>query len=62
MDTIMQALHERQVTAMFIEHDVDIVLKHATRVAAWISGRIAADGPPQTVMNNDEVRTVVLGH
>ncbi|HVE49589.1 MAG TPA: ABC transporter ATP-binding protein [Casimicrobiaceae bacterium] len=62
METIMQALQERNVTAMFVEHDVDIVLAYATRVAAWISGRIAADGPPQAVMNNDEVRTVVLGH
>lgn len=62
MATIMKALEERQVTAMFVEHDVDIVEQYATRVAAWISGRIAADGPPQVVMNDPEVRTVVLGH
>jgi branched-chain amino acid transport system ATP-binding protein len=62
MSTIMKALDEQNVTAMFVEHDVDIVEKYATRVAAWISGRIAADGPPHVVMNNEEVRTVVLGH
>lgn len=62
MATIMKALEERQVTAMFVEHDVDIVQQYATRVAAWISGRIAADGPPEVVMNDPEVRTVVLGH
>jgi branched-chain amino acid transport system ATP-binding protein len=62
METIMQALEQRSVTAMFVEHDVDIVEKYATRVAAWIAGRIAADGPPDAVMNNEEVRTVVLGH
>ena len=62
MATIMKALEERQVTSMFVEHDVDIVEKYATRVAAWISGRIAADGPPEVVMNNEEVRTAVLGH
>ena len=62
METIMNALSEGNVTAMFVEHDVDIVNQYATRVAAWISGRIAADGPPEVVMNNDEVRTVVLGH
>lgn len=62
MATIMNALSERNVTAMFVEHDVDIVNQYATRVAAWISGRIAADGPPEVVMNNEEVRTVVLGH
>ena len=62
MATIMKALMERSVTAVFVEHDVDIVKQYATRVAAWISGRIAADGPPDVVMNNEEVRTVVLGH
>lgn len=62
MATIMNALAERSVTAMFVEHDVDIVQQYATRVAAWISGRIAADGPPEVVMNDHEVRTVVLGH
>ncbi|MEO9102948.1 MAG: ABC transporter ATP-binding protein [Burkholderiaceae bacterium] len=61
MATIMRALDEQQVTAMFIEHDVDIVEQYATRVAAWIAGRIAADGPPDVVMRDEEVRTVVLG-
>lgn len=62
MATIMRALEERKVTAIFVEHDVDIVEQYATRVAAWISGRIAADGPTSEVMKNEEVRTVVLGH
>ncbi len=62
MDTIMKALDARGVTSVFVEHDADIVSQYATRVAAWISGRIAADGTPEAVMNNDEVRSVVLGH
>ncbi len=62
MATIMNALAEHRVTAIFVEHDVDIVNRYATRVAAWISGRIAADGPPDVVMNDPEVRSVVLGH
>ncbi len=62
MDTIMTALDARGVTSIFVEHDADIVSQYATRVAAWISGRIAADGTPEAVMNNDEVRSVVLGH
>ena len=62
MATIMKALDERGVTSIFVEHDADIVTQSATRVAAWISGRIAADGTPEAVMRNDEVRSVVLGH
>jgi branched-chain amino acid transport system ATP-binding protein len=62
MATIMKALSQSSVTAVFVEHDVDIVHRYATRVAAWISGRIAADGPPEVVMKDPEVRTAVLGH
>ena len=62
MKTIMAALDQRGVTSIFVEHDADIVTQYATRVAAWISGRIAADGSPALVMNNDEVKSVVLGH
>jgi branched-chain amino acid transport system ATP-binding protein len=61
MATIMRALKEQQVTAIFVEHDVDIVMDYATRVSAWISGCIAADGKPEDVMKNEEVRAVVLG-
>jgi branched-chain amino acid transport system ATP-binding protein len=62
MATIMRALDEQNVTAMFVEHDVDIVQEYATRVTAWISGRITADGLPSDVLSNEEVRTVILGH
>jgi len=61
MQTIMKALDERKVTSWFVEHDVDVVSQHATRVAAWISGRIAADGKPQDVFADPEIRRQVLG-
>jgi branched-chain amino acid transport system ATP-binding protein len=61
MDTVMQAMRERQVTAWFVEHDIDIVNRYATRVAAWIAGRIAADGSPEEVLSNPQVRREVLG-
>jgi branched-chain amino acid transport system ATP-binding protein len=61
MATIMAALDERRVTAIFVEHDVDIVTRYATRVAAWISGRVAADGKPEQVLNDPEIRKNVLG-
>jgi branched-chain amino acid transport system ATP-binding protein len=61
MALVMQALEERKVTSWFVEHDVDIVSKYATRVAAWISGQIAADGSPDEVLKNLQVRKEVLG-
>ncbi len=61
MATIMRALDERKITAIFVEHDVDIVTRYATRVAAWISGRVAADGPPAQVLADPEIRKNVIG-
>ncbi len=61
MKTIMGALDDRRITAIFVEHDVDIVARYATRVAAWISGRIAADGTPEVVLNDPEIRKNVIG-
>ncbi len=61
MQTIMAALRQRNVTSWFVEHDVDIVLAYATRVAAWIDGRVAADGEPQAVFDDPVVRRDVLG-
>ncbi len=61
MQTIMHALRQREVTSWFVEHDVDIVLQYATRVAAWIDGRIAADGTPQAVFDDPLVQREVLG-
>ena len=61
MDTVMQALTERQVTSWFVEHDIDIVNRYATRVAAWIAGKVAADGPPADVLSNPQIQREVLG-
>ncbi len=61
METVMHALDERKVTSWFVEHDVDIVAKYATRVAAWISGKVAADGSPEDVLNNPIIKSEVLG-
>jgi len=61
MAIIMRVLDEQKITSIFVEHDVDIVTRYATRVAAWISGRIAADGKPQDVLGNPDIRRNVIG-
>ena len=61
METLMRTLDEKKVTAIFVEHDIDIVRRHATRLAAWINGRIAADGPPEQVLADPEVIRNVIG-
>jgi len=61
MAVVMRALDERRVTSIFVEHDIDIVRRYATRLAAWIAGRIAADGAPDEVLRDPVVIKNVIG-
>lgn len=61
MAVLMRALDERQITSIFVEHDIDIVRRYATRVCAWIAGRIAADGAPEEVLRDPVVIKNVIG-
>ena len=61
MAVLMRALDERRVTSIFVEHDIEIVRRYATRLSAWIAGRIAADGPPDEVLRDPAVIQNVIG-
>ena len=65
MDTVVQAIESHQdrspVTVVFVEHDMDIVRRYASRVAAFYSGRVIADGPPQDVLDDPDVQRYVTG-
>jgi branched-chain amino acid transport system ATP-binding protein len=61
MDTVTAALGSEAVTVVFVEHDMDIVTRYATRVVAFYSGRILADGSPAQVLADAEVRRYVTG-
>lgn len=62
MDTIMAALgQEKHTTVLFVEHDMDIVERHASRVIAFYAGRIIADDVPAKALAADDVRRYVTG-
>ena len=61
MAVVMRALDERKVTSIFVEHDIDIVRRYATRLCAWIAGRVAADGSPDEVLRDPVVIKNVIG-
>ncbi len=62
MDTIMAALgHEQDTTVLFVEHDMDIVERYASRVVAFYAGRIIADDVPEKALATDDVRRYVTG-
>ena len=61
MDTLLHALERREVTAVFVEHDMEVVSKYAARVAVWNQGLIVADGPPAQVLSDPAVLRDVTG-
>ena len=61
MDIIMTALGHEPMTVLFVEHDMDIVARHADRVVAFYSGRIIADDKPEVTLATDDVRRYVTG-
>jgi branched-chain amino acid transport system ATP-binding protein len=61
MDTVMAALSTEEVTVIFVEHDMDIVTRYASRVLAFYQGRVIADDDPSEVMRNEEVQRYVTG-
>ena len=61
MDRVIHAVAPDAATIVFVEHDMDIVSRYADRVVAFYSGRILADGDPDQVLNDPEVRRYVTG-
>jgi branched-chain amino acid transport system ATP-binding protein len=61
VETLVRVLREARVTAVFVEHDMDVVARFADRVAVWGQGKIAALGPPQQILNDPDVQRDVIG-
>ena len=61
MDTVMSAVHDSGAASLFVEHDMEIVARYASRVVAFYEGRILADGPTAEVLDDAEVRKYVIG-
>jgi branched-chain amino acid transport system ATP-binding protein len=61
MDMVMEALKAQGVTVLFVEHDMEIVGRYTHRVLAFYEGRIIADGEPDGVLRDTEVRRYVIG-
>lgn len=61
METLMTALRRAKVTALFVEHDMDVVQRYADRVVVWDSGSVMAEGPPAEVFKDERVLRNVVG-
>jgi branched-chain amino acid transport system ATP-binding protein len=61
MDTIAGVVESDGITAVIIEHDMDVVFTYAARIVVMHQGRILADGTPAEIRQNDEVAQTLLG-
>jgi len=57
----IQALRDDGTTVLFVEHDMHMVRHISDWVIVMTEGRIVAEGPPESVMNNPAVIDAYLG-
>ena len=57
----IRAIHAGGTTIIWIEHIVHALLSVASRLVVMNFGKMIAEGDPQAVMNDAEVREVYMG-
>lgn len=53
--SLVSRLRTKGLTVVMITHDMDVVLRHASRMVVLNNGSLVADGPPVEVFTNDEI-------
>ena len=61
MDIITQVVRSGGITAVIVEHDMDVVFTYCPRIVAMHQGAILADGTPDQIRNNAQVTANLLG-
>jgi branched-chain amino acid transport system ATP-binding protein len=61
MDTIASVVRGERITAVIVEHDMDVVFKYSDRIVVMAQGAIIAEGTPDQIRQNDQVAMTLLG-
>jgi branched-chain amino acid transport system ATP-binding protein len=61
MDTIASVVRREGITAVIVEHDMDVVFKYSDRIVVMAQGAILAQGTPDEIRQNEQVAMVLLG-
>jgi branched-chain amino acid transport system ATP-binding protein len=61
MDIITSVVRSEKITAVIIEHDMDVVFTYCPRIVAMHQGTILADGTPEQIRRNEQVTANLLG-
>jgi len=61
MDTVSSVVRDGTVTAVVIEHDMDVVFRYSDRIVMMHEGKFLADGTPDQIRANKDVANILLG-
>jgi branched-chain amino acid transport system ATP-binding protein len=61
MDVISSIVRSEKITAVVIEHDMDIIFKYSDRIVVMHQGVILASGTPEEIRRNESVKDAVFG-
>ncbi len=61
MDTVSAVVRAGKVTAVVIEHDMDVVFRYSDRIVMMHEGAMLADGTPDEIRANKDVANILLG-
>jgi branched-chain amino acid transport system ATP-binding protein len=61
MDVITSIVRSTRITAVIIEHDMDVVFRYSDRIVAMHQGTILAAGTPDEIRGNELVQRTYLG-
>jgi branched-chain amino acid transport system ATP-binding protein len=61
LENIRRLSREKQSTFVIVEHDMDIVFSLSDRIVVLHRGQILAEGKPEQIKENEDVRKVYLG-
>ncbi len=62
MDTIASVVRAEGITAVIVEHDMDVVFKYSDRIVVMAQGAILAQGTPDEIRKNEQVAMVAARH
>lgn len=61
LENIRRLSREKQSTFVIVEHDMDIVFSLSDRIIVLHRGQVLADGKPEQIKQNEDVKKVYLG-
>jgi branched-chain amino acid transport system ATP-binding protein len=61
MRLVARIAREQNIGILFTEHDMDVVFEHADRILVLNRGTLIAEGTPEQVRANAQVRSIYLG-